>query len=52
MSKEAVLMSYGYPPSHMTPSTEGDVWKYWDHKFRAKLIYFRNNRVVEVQKAL
>lgn len=52
MSKEAVLMAYGYPPSHMTPTTDADVWKYWGTKFRAYLVYFKNNRVVEIQKSL
>jgi hypothetical protein len=52
MSKDAVLMAYGYPPSHVTPSTDGDVWKYWDHKFRANLVFFRNNRVSEIRKDL
>jgi hypothetical protein len=52
MSKVAVLMAYGYPPSHMTPSTDADVWKYWDHKFRARLVHFRNNRVEDIEKDL
>lgn len=52
MSKEAVLMAYGYPPSHVTPSTNGEVWKYWEHKFRAYLVFFRNNRVSEIKKDL
>ncbi len=50
MSKEAVLMAYGYPPSHMTPSTDGDVWKYWTHKFRAYLVFFSNSKVVEIRE--
>lgn len=49
MSKKAVLMAYGYPPSHMTPSTESDVWKYWQHKFRAYLVYFQEGRVIEIK---
>ncbi len=49
MSKQAVLMAYGYPPTHMTPSTESDVWKYWTNRFRAYLVYFQNGRVVEIK---
>ncbi len=29
MSKEAVLVSWGYPPLHQTPSIESDQWFYW-----------------------
>jgi hypothetical protein len=52
MSKEAVLMAYGYPPSHMTPALESDVWKYWVHRFRAQLVYFSNGRVTEIKEVL
>ena len=36
MSKDAVLMAYGYPPTHRTPSTNGDAWTYW----RSRVVYF------------
>ena len=29
MSKDAVLMAYGYPPTHRTPSIKSDSWGYW-----------------------
>jgi hypothetical protein len=29
MRKAAVLVSYGYPPSHRTPSLSSDTWNYW-----------------------
>ncbi len=29
MSKEAVLISWGYPPLHFTPSLDLPVWRYW-----------------------
>ena len=29
MSKDAVLMAYGYPPDHKTPKLEDDTWSYW-----------------------
>jgi hypothetical protein len=40
MSKEAVLVSYGYPPEHKTPSLERDTWYYWTNRFRSKAINF------------
>ncbi len=29
MRRAAVLMAYGYPPSHRTPDLDGDRWIYW-----------------------
>lgn len=43
ISKAAVLVAYGYPPSHQTPSIDADAWKYWTHRFREKTIYFDEN---------
>jgi hypothetical protein len=40
MSKDAVLVSYGYPPEHKTPNLENDVWYYWINRFRTKAIHF------------
>jgi len=45
MSKEAVLMSYGYPPTHKTPSLEGDIWVYWTSRFANSAVHFVNGRV-------
>lgn len=40
MSKKAVIMAYGYPPQHMTPSTNLNVWSYWKSKFHSMEIKF------------
>ena len=41
MSKEAVLIAYGYPPEHVTPDfAASDVWVYWRNKFGKKQICF------------
>jgi hypothetical protein len=32
MSKEAVLICYGYPPEHRTRSLDSNVWVYWKNK--------------------
>lgn len=34
MSKKAVLVAYGRPPEHKTPSLQGSIWYYWRNKFR------------------
>ena len=40
MSKRAVLMSYGYPAEHRTPSLRSKEWIYWMNKRRSKRICF------------
>lgn len=48
MSKEAVLVSRGYPPSHATSSIKSDTWKFWEHKFNTILVQFKDNKVVKI----
>ncbi|MDH3981545.1 MAG: hypothetical protein OES84_01445 [Kiritimatiellaceae bacterium] len=45
MNREAVLAAYGYPPSHKTPDLEGDVWIYWNNRFRTRSIEFKDGKV-------
>jgi hypothetical protein len=40
MSKEAVLVCYGYPPEIATPNTKLDHWQYWRHRFKSYAIDF------------
>lgn len=40
MRKKAVIVAYGYPPEHRTPSLELDVWTYWMNRFSSKEIHF------------
>ncbi len=48
MSKDAVFMAYGLPPSHRTPKIEkNDIWTYWVNKFKRKKIYFNDDGKVE-----
>ncbi len=47
MSKAAVLMAYGYPPSHKTPSLTADRWIYWENRFKTKIVNFSDGKVVE-----
>lgn len=48
MSKKAVLMAYGYPPGHRTPSLASDTWVYWVNRFVNKAVYFKNGRVYKI----
>ncbi|RLA73402.1 MAG: hypothetical protein DRG24_00210 [Epsilonproteobacteria bacterium] len=45
MSKEAVLVSRGYPPVHKTPSIDADEWVYWNSRGYNYPLVFKNNKV-------
>jgi len=48
MRKNAVLAAYGYPPSHMTPSLEANMWTYWENRFRKIVVTFSGDRVASI----
>jgi hypothetical protein len=48
MSKEAVLMAYGYPPGHRTPDLDHHIWTFWQSRGKRLIIYFRNDRVIAI----
>ena len=49
MSKDAVVMSYGYPPTHRTPTLQGDLWNYWSNRVRRFEVYFVDDKVVRLK---
>jgi hypothetical protein len=40
ISKRATLAAYGYPPEHVTPSLDNNVWTYWINRFVKKELRF------------
>jgi len=40
MSRRAVIVAWGYPPEHATPSLEAPVWSYWVNRFIKKELRF------------
>ncbi len=48
MSKEAVLMAYGNPPTHRTPSITGNRWTYWENRFKTMVVTFGPEDTVTV----
>ena len=40
MSKKAVILAIGYPPRHVTPSTDMNQWTYWRNRFVRTIIEF------------
>jgi len=49
MSKDGVLAALGIPPTHKTPSLEGNSWTYWKDRFRTQVIEFANGKVSSVR---
>jgi len=45
MSKTAVIMAYGYPPGHRTPSLKLDKWVYWENRFKTRTVAFSDDKV-------
>lgn len=50
MSKQAVILARGYPPSHETPKLDSDTWKYWESRFGTVLVHFENGEVSKIEK--
>ncbi|MFO7667059.1 MAG: hypothetical protein R6V76_10600 [Desulfobacterales bacterium] len=50
MSKKAVLMAYGYPPSHKTPLLTSDIWYYWYARLHKVNVYFKDDKVFKIEK--
>lgn len=50
MSKQAVILARGYPPSHQTPKLGADKWKYWNSRFGTINVYFENGKVSKIEE--
>ena len=50
MSKKAVLMAYGYPPTHKTPLLTSDIWYYWYARPSEVHVYFKDDKVFQIDK--
>ncbi len=49
MSKDAVLMAYGYPPTHKTRNLSNNVWTYWESRGGRIVVYFKDDVVSEIE---
>lgn len=52
MRRSAVLMAYGYPPSHKTPDLAANTWTYWVSRRRTATVTFNDEDKVESVKGL
>ena len=46
MSKNSVLVAYGFPPGHETAGLESDRWKFWMSRWTTKTICFGENKKI------
>ncbi len=42
MSKKAIIIARGYPPTHKTPSIESNTWTYYKNRWAKEEIFFNN----------
>ncbi len=49
MSKEAVIMAYGYPPTVRTHNIKQNSWTFWKNRWVTRVIRFKNNKVSNIQ---
>lgn len=47
MTREQVIISVGYPPTHRTPSLDAPVWNLWASRAGRYEVHFNNKGVVE-----
>ena len=47
MTREQVLLSLGYPPTHRTPSTTANEWLYWYNRWVTYRVAFNDAGTVE-----
>lgn len=47
MTKEQVIMSLGYPPTHRTASTDLNTWTYWYNRWITYTVGFNDKGVVQ-----
>lgn len=50
MSRKAVLMAYGYPPTHKTPLLTSDIWHYWYARPSEVNVHFKDDKVFQIEK--
>lgn len=49
MTKDEVLLAYGYPPAHATASTDADQWIYWKTRWNKVALEFKEGKLQSVR---
>jgi hypothetical protein len=48
MTRDMVLLAYGYPAPSRTSSLKDDTWIYWDDTLKSRRVVFKGDKVVAV----
>ena len=49
MTKKEVLLAYGYPPVHKTPSLDDSRWTYWKTKWNRVILTFQDGKLSNIR---
>lgn len=49
MSRDAVIMSYCYPPRHKNPDINASTWQLWKNRWDRLVVTFANNKISYIQ---
>lgn len=49
MTKDLILLAYGYPPAHATPSINANQWTYWKNRWNRIVLTFQDNKLTSVR---
>ncbi len=47
MTRRGIVLAMGYPPEHITPNLEQDLWMYWRNKFARRSVKFGGSGKVD-----
>jgi len=50
MTRKEVLLAYGYPVPHRTPSVLDDTWIFWNEKLESVRVVFQKDKVMAILK--
>ena len=48
MTKQGVIYAAGYPPMHVTPTTDMDRWQYWKNRWDTLVVNFSGGKVSSI----
>ena len=49
MSRDAAIMAYGYPPTHVNPDINAERWELWQNRWNRLIVNFKDNKISSIQ---
>lgn len=49
MSRDAAIMSYGLPPTHVNPDVNADTWQVWENRWNRLIVSFNKNKISNIK---